>query len=168
MGVSIRLARKEDAKPFVDSWNESFRKGHLRYTATQKRTREDIKKFERRYAEHSTNQFTFVAVENHKIVGNCGFSGDAHARTRHRGELGWYVHHDYVGKGIATKLLAAVLREARRRDFKRVEAEIAVENRASIRLAKRLRFKMEGRRKAGLVLDDGRYADTLIFGKLLR
>jgi len=168
MGVSIRVATKADAKAFVQSWNASFRKGHLRYTGTQKRTRDDIKKFEKRYAEKRRDQFTFVAVADDKIVGNCSFTGDAHGRTRHRGEVGWYVHHEYVGKGIATKLLAAVLREARRRGVKRVEAEIAVENTASIRLAKRFRFTLEGRRKAGIVLDDGRYVDTLIFGKILR
>lgn len=168
MPVSIRLARTGDAKAFVESWNESFRMGHLRYTGTQQRNKEDIKNFEERSSENRRNQFAFVAVENHKIVGSCGFSGSARGRTRHRGELGWFVHPDHVGKGIATKLVAAVLREARRRDFKRVEAEIVVENAASVRLAKKFRFRLEGRRKAGIVLDDGRYTDTLIFGKLLR
>lgn len=168
MTVSIRRARKGDAKAIVDSWNESFRKGHLKFTATRQRTREDVKRFDKRFFKNKRNHFTFVAVENSKIIGHCALSGSARGRTSHRAELSWYVHHDYVGKGIASELLDAVLREARRRGFKRVEAEIAVENIASIRLAKRFGFGMEGRRKSGLALDNGRYADTFIFGKIVK
>lgn len=168
MTVSIRRARRGDAKAFVDSWNESFRKGHLEFTGTRQRTREDVKRIDKRYSANKRNQFTFVAVGNNKIIGHCAFSANARGRTSHRGELAWYVHHDYVGKGIATTLLDAVLREARSRGFKRAEAEIAVENIASIRLAKRFGFGVEGRRKSGLALDNGRYADTFIFGKILR
>lgn len=168
MNVSIRLARKGDAKAIVDSWNESFRKGHLRYTRTRQRSREDIKRFDKRYSENKKNAFTFVAVENNKIIGLCDFSAHERGRTRHRGEVGWMVHHDYVGKGIAIKLLDAVVREARRRGFKRVEAEAAVANTASIRLAKRLRFRIEGRKRAGLLLDNGKHVGTYVFGKILR
>lgn len=167
MNVTIRLARKGDARAFVDSWNESFRKGHLTYTGTGRRKREDVKRLDTRYAERKKNQFTFVAIGDGAIIGTCGFSAQPRGRTRHRGEVGWYVHYDHIGKGIAARLLGAALKEASRRGFKRVEAEIAVENRPSIRLARRFRFKLEGRRKAGILLDDGRHVDTLIFGKLL-
>jgi len=166
--VSIRLARKIDAKGFVDSWNQSFRRGHLKYTATQLRSEKEIEKFRKRYSESKKNEFVFVAVaDKNSIVGTCGFSARERGRTRHRGEIGWMVHHDYVGRGIATRLLGAVLKEAKRRGFKRVEAEIAVANLASVRLAKRFGFHLEGRRKAGIVLDTGRYLDTYIFGRVL-
>jgi RimJ/RimL family protein N-acetyltransferase len=169
MDVSIRLARKGDARGFIDSWNECFNAGHLKYTGTQRRSRKDIKSFDRRYAERRKGEIVFVAVEHGgKIVGSCGFHAREHGRTRHRGEVGWMVHHDYVGRGVATRLLRAVLKEARRRGFRRVEAEAAVENIASIQLAKRLRFKIEGRKRAGILLDSGKYVDTYILGRLLR
>lgn len=169
MSVSIRLARKGDAEEFVDSWNESFRTGHLRYTATRHRDRSSIKRFEDRFSKNKRNAFSFVAVTNTgTIVGSCGLDARERGRTRHRGELGWVVHHDYVGRGIATRLLRAVLREAKRRGFKRVEAEVVVENRASVRLARKFEFHLEGRRKAGILLDSGRYLDTYLFGKTLR
>ncbi|HLJ60158.1 MAG TPA: GNAT family N-acetyltransferase [bacterium] len=167
--ISIRFARKGDAEGFVVSWNESFRKGHLGYTGTRLRSRKDIERFRKRYSERKRNEIVFVAVaEKNRIIGNCGFFARERGRTRHRGELGWMVHHDYVGRGIATKLLGAVLKEAKNRGYKRVEAEIAVENVASIRLATRYGFQLEGRRKAGIVLDTGRYLDTYIFGRILK
>jgi RimJ/RimL family protein N-acetyltransferase len=73
-----------------------------------------------------------------------------------------------MGMGIATKLVEATLKEAQRRGFTRAEAEAAVKNTASVKLAVRCGFKIEGKRKNGLLLDDGKYADTYLFGKILR
>ena len=60
------------------------------------------------------------------------------------------------------------MKEAKRKGFRRIEAEAAVENAGSVKLAKKCGLKIEGRKKAGLLLDDGRYVDTYIFGKILR
>lgn len=167
--VSIRLARKSDAKGFIDAWNRDFRAGHLPYTGTQRRPGSDVERFRKRYADRKRNEFTFVAVDGkNRVLGSCGFVARARGRTKHRGELGWVVRHEYVGRGIATRLVEAVLAEAKRRGFKRVEAEIAVENVASIRLARRFGFRLEGRRRAGIALDTGRYMDTYLFGRVLK
>ena len=77
------------------------------------------------------------------------------------------VHPDYTGKGIATALLKGVIQEARKRGIKRIEAEAALENKASVNLAKRCGFKIEGKRKKGLLTDNWRYIDTYLFGKIL-
>ena len=74
---------------------------------------------------------------------------------------------DYARRGIATKLLRATIREAKRKGYKRLEAEAAVENVPSVKSAKKFGFKVEGRRKAGLISDNGRYVDTYIFSKAL-
>ncbi len=66
-------------------------------------------------------------------------------RTRHKGDVGWMVHQDYIGVGIATMLLRAVLNEAKKKGFERAEAETV--NTASIRFAKRTGFKIGGRRR---------------------
>lgn len=59
------------------------------------------------------------------------------------------------------------MNNAKAQGYKRIEAEAALENVSSVRLAKKFRFKVEGKRKAGLLLDDGRYVDTYIFSKML-
>ena len=170
MGTLIRMARKGDAKGVVAFWNDAFKGGHLKYTGTNRlRDKEDIRRYEKRYSEKNRNNFVFIAINSEgKIVGSCFFGCINSGRLRHRGEAGWSVHQNYSGKGIGTLLLEATLKEAKRREFKRVEAEAAVENIASVRLAKKLGFKIEGRKKAGMLLDDGKYIDTYIFGKILR
>ena len=90
-----------------------------------------------------------------------------HSRLRHRGELGWGVHPDYQGKGIATKMLTEALKFAKKKGFKRAEAEMAIENKASWKLALRCGFKIEGTKKKAMLTDDGRYIDTYIVGKIL-
>lgn len=170
MNILIRKAKIGDAKGRADMWNAGIRNKFLTYTGSNnKKTKKDIKKWEKRIAAKSNGDFTFVAVDKKKniIVGSASFSGSKMGRARHRGELGWIVHPDYSGQGIATKLVKAILKEAKNRGFKRAEAEAAIENIPSVKLAKKLGFSIEGIKKKGLLLDDGRYVDTYIFGKII-
>jgi len=77
------------------------------------------------------------------------------------------VHPDYQGRGIATKLLKALLVEAKKKGLKRAEAECAVANVASWKLAKKCGFKIEGKKIKALITDDGKSIDTYIVGRLL-
>ena len=71
-------------------------------------------------------------------------------------------------QGIGTKLLKAVLLQAKKRGFKKAQAEAAVANIASFKIAKKCGFKVEGRIKKGLLLDNGKYVDSYLFGKVLK
>lgn len=167
--ILIRKARKEDIKGIVESFNEGIKRGFTVYTGTNEiRNQKGIKEREKRFVENKKTRFEFVAIDKatKKVVSSCSFYGGK-GRTRHRGELGWGVHPDYARRGIATRLLRATIREVKRKGYKRLEAEAAVENVPSLKLAKKFGFKVEGRRKAGLILDNGRYVDTYIFSKVL-
>ena len=168
--IIICKAKKGDGKDWADTWNEGIKRKFFIYNGTNTlRGKKDISKANKMYSNKSKHEFTFFARDksNRKIVGSCGAYGKEKGRTRHRVELGWMVHPDYAGRGIATKLLKRVIKEAKKKGIKRIEAEAAVENIASVRLAKKCGFKVEGRKKMGLLIDDGRYVDTLIFGKIL-
>jgi RimJ/RimL family protein N-acetyltransferase len=88
-------------------------------------------------------------------------------RLRHRADVGWSVHPDYQKQGIGTKLLKHTLDFAKKKGLKRVEAEMAIKNKGSWKLALKLGFKIEGTKKKGLLTDDGKYIDTYFVGKLL-
>ena len=171
MQIVIRMARKGDGKAAVECWNAGVAAGFRKYTGSiGLRTYKDAKRWDKFYADGKKGGFVFVALDknNGKIVGLVSFGAKEKGRSRHRGELGWSVHPDYARIGIATKLVKRVLVEARKRGFKRAEAEAAAENLSSVKLAKKCGFKIEGKRKAGLLLDDGRYVDSYLFGKILR
>ncbi len=167
----IRLAKKGDGKELIGLLNEGFRKGFGVYNNNNfVYGTKDVRERNKKLAERGKNNFSFVAVDiaTNEIVGECSFSTEKRGRIRHRGEVGWVVHPDYARRGIATRLLRAVLGEAKRRGFKKAGAEMAAAKIPSVRLAKKFGFKIEGKRRAGLRLDSGKYVDTYVFGKILR
>lgn len=157
--IKIRKAKRGDGKGIAKSFNKGIKRGFNKYTGSNYFfDLKKIKKMEKEFSENSKYNSSFVAIDNGKIVGSCHFQGKEKGRTRHRVNCGWVVHPDYARKGIGTKIMIELLKEAKKRGFKKAEAESAVENKASIKLAK----------KVGLLLDNGKYVDTYIFGKILR
>ncbi len=166
-GITIRRAKPGDEKAIAEMINLGIKRKNWQYTGTNKPcSKEKIKEMRKAYLPGSNN-VVFVALDKNKIVGSTAFRFKKHGRMRHRVDCGWGVHPDYQGRGVATKLLKASLAFAKKKGFKRAEAEVAVENTASIKLAKKLGFKIEGRKKKALLTDDGRYIDTVIVGKIL-
>ena len=170
MKILIRKIKKGDGEGIIRCFNEALKRGLNTYTRSNTlSTPEDIKEFDKAFSKPRLNEFGFVAVDKGKnlIAGVCIFSSKGHERIRHIGEISWGVHPDYLRKGIATKLADATIREATRRKFVRIEADIAKNNTASVRLARKCRFRIEGIKKYGLLLDDGRYENTYMFSKIL-
>ncbi len=167
MKIQIRTAKKGDGKGISNLFNEGFEKNFYIYTGSNKMfNKEKIKKIEKEFSDKSSFWVIAVDESTNKIVGSCNFSGRDKGRTRHRVECGWFVHPNYIKKGIATKMMKKIIEEAKRRKLKKIEAEAAVINKSSIQLAKKIGFKIEGRKKKGLLLDNGKYVDTYIFGKV--
>lgn len=171
MKIIIRKAKKEDVKGIAESFNYGLKRGFNKYTGSnQPFDKEKIEKIKKDLSKYNKHLCSYVAVnkETGKIIGSCNFKGKEKGRLRHRVDCGWGVHPDYAGKGIGTKLVKTLLNEAGKRGFRRIEAEVYVKNKGSIKLAKKLGFRIEGRKKYGLLLDNGKYTDTYIFGKILK
>ena len=129
-----------------------------------------LKKWRKGFSDKNAESFSFVAIDklNNKIVGSIVASFRKGGRLRHRIDLGWGVHPEYQKKGIGTKLLKEILEYAKKREFKRAEAEMAIENKSSWKLALKCGFKIEGKKKKALLTDDGKYVDTYIVGRLFK
>jgi ribosomal-protein-alanine N-acetyltransferase len=83
---------------------------------------------------------------------------------------GWRVSSDELGRGIATSGVIALLDlafspEPEGLGLHRVQANIIPSNRASIRVAEKVGFRLEGEAKDYLEID-GRWQDHLMFAKL--
>lgn len=77
------------------------------------------------------------------------------------------IHPDFTGQRLGTKLLNFALEDAKKKGFKRAEAEMAVKNIGSWKMALKCGFKIEGTKKKALLTDDEKYIDTYIVGKIL-
>jgi len=139
------------------------------YTGGNKSSKKKYEKLKKALSEKSPTSIFFIAFDkdNEKIVGSVCISFKKTGRIRHRVDLGWGVYPDYQGNGIGTRLLKRAIEYSKKRGFKRAEAEMAIKNKASWKIALKNGFKIEGTKKRGLLLDNGKYADTYIVGKLL-
>lgn len=160
----IRKAKLGDEKGINEFTREGIKRKNWLYTGrniapkNEKRIKEKLK---------SKEEVLFVAIVGGKIIGSTGISFKKTGRTRHRVDLGWGVHPDYQGRGIGTKLVSEALKYAKKEGFKIAIAEVAYENIASMKMAKKCKFKIVGRIKEGLLTDDKRYIDTAILWREL-
>lgn len=77
----------------------------------------------------------FVGI--HRLKGEIG-------EMAHVGEVGIVVHPDFQRRGIGTKLLKACVNLARKRGFKRLEADTLTHNKAMTHILKKVGFELEG------------------------
>ncbi len=166
--IKIRKARLGDETEISQAIKEGVKRGTWKYTATIKYTNKKLEEL-RKSLSPGSNSKTFVAVDSKtgKIVGSLGYYFKKGSRLRHRIGLGWSVHPDFTGQGIGTKMLSHALEDAKKKGFKRAEAEVAIENAASLKIAQKCGFEIEGTKKKGLLNDEGRCIDTYIMGKIL-
>ena len=108
---------------------------------------------------------TFYAVnENDQVVGWADIFPEDNPRQSHRGSLGMGIVSDYRGQGIGTRLLEAVLKQAKEFGLEKVELNVYTSNTYAIGLYKKLGFVEEGLIKKYRKLD-GSYFDCMIMAK---
>jgi RimJ/RimL family protein N-acetyltransferase len=108
---------------------------------------------------------TFYAVnENEQVVGWADIFPEDNPRQNHRGSLGMGIISEYRGQGIGTRLLQAVLKQAKEFGLEKVELNVYTSNTNAIKLYRKLGFVEEGLIKKYRKLD-GKYFDCLIMAK---
>jgi len=171
MAIEIRRAKAGDEKEVAEIYNTGMKRKNFVYTGINKSIpKKWISYWRKLYSSKNPDGYYFVAVNNDdsRLVGLCGFSFSKDGRGRHIADIGWVVHPDYQGRGIATNLVRTTLNFAKKKGFKRAEAEIAVPNKASVKIAQKTGFKIEGRKEKSFLLDNGKYVDGYIVGKVLK
>jgi RimJ/RimL family protein N-acetyltransferase len=85
-----------------------------------------------------------------------------------RADIGYWLGKKYWRQGFATEALQAIVKYSfRKLKLVRLQAGVAVENKASAKLLKKVGFKKEGlRRKAMRAKSTGKWHDTYAFGLL--
>lgn len=168
--ILIRRAKPGDEIGLAEVRREGIGRKNWLYTGgNEVPNKKKIAKMRKQFSEKNGESFCFVAFDkkNKKLVGSIFSSFRKSGRLRHRIDIGWGVHPDYQGQGIGTALLRECIDHAKKKGFKRAEAEMAIENKASWKLALKCGFEIEGTKKKALLTDDGRYIDTYIVGREL-
>ncbi len=109
--------------------------------------------------------FQLIEKDTNKVIGWCGYH--TWFTQHHRAELGYMLYTDEVKqKGYMKEALKPIIDYGfTQMKLNRIEALIAPENVASLKLIHRFNFKQEGTLK-NHYLKDGVYEDSVIFGLL--
>ena len=110
-------------------------------------------------------QVMIVAILDGRLVGSADIVRGK-GRRSHIGGIGMCVHDDFQGRGIGTRLLAALIDTADNwLDLKRLELTVYVDNEPAIRLYKKFGFAVEGTRRA-TAFRDGAFVDDFMMARL--
>lgn len=108
----------------------------------------------------------YYALKDERVVGWCDVFPEDNPRQSHRGGLGMGLLPEFRGQGIGSKLLDAVLKQAKQFGLEKVELNVYTTNLPAIALYKKFGFEQEGLIKKYRKLD-GQYFDCLAMGKFL-
>ncbi|WLG93074.1 GNAT family N-acetyltransferase [Pseudomonas cucumis] len=122
----------------------------------------------KRLAPDNERVVQLVALHQGTIIGNIGLEQFSRIRRSHAGSLGMGVAVAWQGKGVGSKLLAAVLDVADNwMNLQRVELSVYADNEAAIGLYQKFGFETEGLFR-DYAVRDGRLVDTLSMARLRR
>lgn len=141
--LTIRYTEKADLPALLDIYNYEVING----TATFDLNPKSLSDWEQWFEEHSAgNHFALTAVWDGAPIGYATLSGyrekEAYIQTT---ELSVYVHPDYRGRGIATKLINETVAQAKDRgDVHTIVSVITGSNEASLKMHEKLGFAYGG------------------------
>ncbi|HEX6710650.1 MAG TPA: GNAT family N-acetyltransferase [Rubrobacter sp.] len=124
MNVEIRDATTRDVAAIADIFYHTVLKVNVRdYSRAQVEAwagpAPDPGWWEKRIAAGERIKRTLVAVQGERVLGFAEFEGDGHIDTL-------YVHHEFQGRGIASRLLDRIEAEAHRLGLTRLYTEASI------------------------------------------
>ncbi|MGV2939123.1 GNAT family N-acetyltransferase [Mesobacillus sp. LC4] len=165
--LSLKLAEVNDADRVFELTEKS--RDYLKewlpwldFTTKVEDTREFLKGTMKGYADN--NSMTTVILYEGEIVGTAGFNSiNWSNKTAY---IGYWIGHEYQGKGIMTKVARALTEYAfDHLKLNKVEIRAAADNKKSRGIPERLGFEEEGKiRQAEWLYDH--YVDHIVYGIL--
>ncbi|MDD2649342.1 MAG: GNAT family N-acetyltransferase [Eubacteriales bacterium] len=121
-------------------------------------------KYERyiKSVEDSPYSLKLLAIVGGRIAGFARLDLEKRRKIRHRGEIGIVaIRKEFWRHGIGRAMLAELLQAAREANVTQLELDVAATNAPALALYKSLGFVETGRRKHGIILDDGTEIDEI-------
>ena len=154
----IRPIRLSDAKAYLDCHKDKEARANFSSCpSTLGSARKELQ-------EKTTKRF---AIEKDGfMVGFVTFKLNKHPRYKHSAIIGYGMHKDFRGKGIATKAVKAVTEYGfKKLGLRRISGMCRTHNKASIRVLQKAGYKHEGTLRKNKYLK-GRFLDDLLWARV--
>jgi putative acetyltransferase len=127
---------------------------------------ESVERWRKFRATTGTGQTELVACANGEAIGMAGLFRRTQARRAHVAEFGITIRDDWQGKGVGTKLLAALTDLADHwLGLRRLELSVYTDNAPAIALYRKFGFVVEATETAD-AFREGAYANAYVMGRL--
>ncbi|WP_145409523.1 HAD-IIIA family hydrolase [Paenibacillus xylanexedens] len=113
----------------------------------------------------SPNSTTWLAEHQGRVIGHLTVIGGGAERIRHRASIVIGVRKAYAGRGIGTRLMAALEMWRSSAGITRLELTVMSHNHTAIGLYHKIGFVQEGKKVKSLLVD-GAYVDEYMMSKL--
>lgn len=157
----LRPYRKSDKADLIRSINDrDVSRFMLRvsYPYTSKDADIYLKKA---FSRMRKNVKVFAIEIDGELVGGCGIHPN-----EHQAEIGYWLAKKHWGKGIVTEVIKELVKHGfGKMKLKRITAKVFLQNKASVRVLEKNRFKLEGILRKD-ILKDGKYHDVYLFAKI--
>lgn len=166
MKLSIRKWELSDAPQLAEVVNNKNLQNNLRDGLPFPYTQKDAEWFINEMLKSDPNSaFAFAIVCDDKVIGSVGIfrQQNIHNRT---GELGYYLHEDFWGKGLMTEAVTQICKYVfENTDIIRIFAEPFAYNIGSCRVLEKSGFQFEGTLRANAV-KNGKVLDMKMYSVL--
>ncbi len=165
--IVIRPAKMGDEKQINQITKLAHKRKAWPYIGLYKYDKKLFKALKEQIKNPKLGASHFVAVnkEDGNILGFFSYFFKPNTRVRHKIKFTWKIHPDHFSKGIGAKLLEYTLKDSKKKGFKKAVAEIVLENQASLKLALKFNFKIEGLITNSFLTDDNKLKDCYIVGR---
>ena len=162
MSIDIRHTEKEDYEGIRDLYAQpSCFAGTLQLPLPSK----DM--WQARLGNTQNNHYSFVAIHNHKIIGELGLQTQTNPRRKHVATMGIGVSEECRKQGVGSQLLAAAIDMTDNwLAIKRIELQVYTDNHAAQALYKKYGFAIEGTAKS-YAFRNGQYVDVYLMARVL-
>ena len=117
---------------------------------------------------HSETLFPFLAFLNDEIAGLVNVTADQRKRVRHIGDLFIVIGQKYWNNGLGSLLLEEVVEWAQASGIlRRLQLTVQTRNQGAVHLYQQHGFVIEGRQERGAYIEEGKFIDVYLMGRLI-
>lgn len=162
--INIRYQQLKDAQCFFDILTNP----NFKYFGFSIKSVKDERKWLKENPKKRKNNiaWNYAILLDNKVVGGIGVK--INQSRKYIGEIGYFIDEKYWGRGIATKAIKLIEREAfKKLKLTRLEILMRPENKASEKVAIKNKYKKEGLLKKAIKDKTGKMRDALLYAKVL-